>query len=53
MMGDSSITLLCGYSDIKQKNLKKNKKYLLSPIDNIGNIVYSIIKIKEIRRYKK
>ena len=31
---------------------KKNIKFLFLGIDNMGAIVYSLIKIKEIRRYK-
>ena len=32
---------------------KKNIKFLILGIDNMGNIVYSLIKIKEIRRNPK
>ena len=46
MMGDSSIIRLCGYSDIKQKILKKIKIY----IDKDDELGYYITKIKGIRR---
>ena len=47
-MGDSSIIRLCGYSNIKQKNLKKIKILF----DKDGKLGYYIIKIKEISRLK-
>ena len=46
MMGDSSIIRLCGYSDIKQKILKKIKILF----DKDSGLGYYIIKIKGIRR---
>ena len=46
------IIRILGHIDQKILN-KKNKKYLLSPIDNMGAIVYSLIKIKGIKRFKK